>query len=218
MKPRRNRLSPWLPEQIPERALSKGKFEMKKKSEKIKQAEELKSQLATVSTVILSTFQGITVEQDSQMRRAVEAAGGHYQVVKNTVAERAGAGTPTEGLLKNLKGTNSIAYTKTDPVALAKILTKVAKDVPAFQFRAGWVEGRVISIQEIKQLSELPSKEELISKIMFMLNAPAQRLATVIHAVPRNLAVVTSEAVKANKFLAGAAPSAAAAPEPAPAA
>ena len=191
---------------------------MKKKSEKIKQAEELKSQLATVSTVILSTFQGITVEQDSQMRRAVEAAGGHYQVVKNTVAERAGAGTPTEGLLKNLKGTNSIAYTKTDPVALAKILTKVAKDVPAFQFRAGWVEGRVISIQEIKQLSELPSKEELISKIMFMLNAPAQRLATVIHAVPRNLAVVTSEAVKANKFLAGAAPSAAAAPEPAPAA
>lgn len=190
---------------------------MKKKSEKIKQAEELKSQLATVSTVILSTFQGITVEQDSQMRRAVEAAGGHYQVVKNTVAERAGAGTPTEGLLKNLKGTNSIAYTKTDPVALAKILTKVAKDVPAFQFRAGWVEGRVISIQEIKQLSELPSKEELISKIMFMLNAPAQRLATVINAVPRNLAVVVSEAVKANKFPGdGAAGSAAPAPEAAP--
>ncbi len=98
--------------------------------------------------------------------------------MKNTVAERAAAGTPTEGLLKDLKGTNSIAYTKTDPVALAKILTKVAKDVPAFQFRAGWVEGRVISIQEIGQLAQLPSKEELISKIMFMLNAPAQRVAT----------------------------------------
>ena len=94
------------------------------------------------------------------------------------MAERAAAGTPTEGLLKDLKGTNSIAYTKTDPVALAKILTKVAKDVPAFQFRAGWVEGRVISIQEIGQLALLPSKEELISKIMFMLNAPAQRVAT----------------------------------------
>jgi large subunit ribosomal protein L10 len=130
----------------------------------------------------------------------VEAAGGHYEVVKNTVAERAAAGTPAEGLLKNLKGTNSIAYTKTDPVALAKILTKVAKDVPAFQFRAGWVEGRVISIQEINQLALLPSKEELISKIMFLLNAPAQRIATALAAVPRGLAVVTSEAAKANKF------------------
>ena len=191
---------------------------MKKKAEKVTQAEELKKQLATVSTVILSTFQGITVEQDSKLRRTVEAAGGKYQVVKNTVAERAGAGTPAEGLLKGLKGTNSIAYTRTDPVALAKILTKVAKDVPAFKFRAGWVEGRVISIQEIKQLAELPSKEELISKVMFLLNAPAQRVAAVLAAVPRNLAVVTSEAVKANKFAGGgsaAAPAAAveAAPE-----
>ncbi|MGC2416354.1 MAG: 50S ribosomal protein L10, partial [Candidatus Acidiferrales bacterium] len=151
---------------------------MKKKAEKIEKGEQLRSQLANVSTVILSTFQGITVEQDTQLRRAVEAAGGHYEVVKNTVAERAAAGTPTEGLLKDLKGTNSIAYTATDPVSLAKILTKVAKDVPAFRFRAGWVEGRVISIQEIGQLALLPSKEELISKIMFLLNAPAQRIAT----------------------------------------
>jgi large subunit ribosomal protein L10 len=187
---------------------------MKKKAEKKAQAEELHSQLATVSTVILSTFQGITVEEDTKLRRSVEAAGGHYQVVKNTVVQRAAEGTPTEAMLKGLKGTNSIAYTKTDPVTLAKILTKVAKDVPAFQFRAGWVEGRVISIQEINQLALLPSKDELISKIMFMLNAPAQRVATVLAAVPRNLAVVTSEAVKANKFGAGgAAPQGAPAPE-----
>jgi large subunit ribosomal protein L10 len=179
---------------------------MKKKAEKKAQAEELRVQLATVSTVILSTFQGITVEEDTKLRRSVEAAGGHYQVVKNTVVQRAAEGTPTEAMLKGLKGTNSIAYTKTDPVTLAKILTKVAKDVPAFQFRAGWVEGRVISIQEINQLALLPSKEELISKIMFMLNAPAQRVATVLAAVPRNLAVVTSEAAKANKFGAGGAP------------
>jgi large subunit ribosomal protein L10 len=167
---------------------------MKKKAEKKAQADELRQQLATVSTVILSTFQGITVEQDTQLRRAVEAAGGKYEVVKNTVAERAAEGTPAEGLLKNLKGTNSIAYTKTDPVTLAKILTKVAKEVPAFQFRAGVVEGRVISIQEIGQLALLPSKEELISKIMFLLNAPAQRVAAALAALPRNLAVVTSEA------------------------
>lgn len=173
---------------------------MKKKAEKKVQSEELRAQLANVSTVILSTFQGITVEQDTKLRRQVEAAGGKYQVVKNTVVERAAEGTPTSDLLKNLKGTNSIAYTKTDPVALAKILTKVAKDVPAFQFRAGWVEGRVVSIQEISQLAQLPSKEELISKIMFMLNAPAQRVASALAALPRNIAVVTSEAVKANKF------------------
>src|ERR1700693_3805565 len=191
---------------------------MKKKAEKKAQAEELRAQLANVSTVILSTFQGITVEQDTLLRRTLEAAGGHYEVVKNTVVERAAAGTPAEGLLKNLKGTNSIAYTKTDPVALAKILTKVAKDVPAFQFRAGFVEGRVISIQEINQLALLPSKEELISKVMFLLNAPAQRIATALAALPRNLAVVTSEAVKANKFgPGGAAPESTPAPASAPA-
>jgi large subunit ribosomal protein L10 len=189
---------------------------MRKKAEKKAQGEELRAQLATVSTVILSTFQGITVEQDTKLRRSVEAAGGHYEVVKNTVAERAAAGTPTEGLLKDLKGTNSIAYTKTDPVALAKILSKVAKDVPALKFRAGWVEGRVISIQEISQLAQLPSKEELISKIMFMLNAPAQRVAAALAALPRNLAVVISEAVKANKFGGGPAPEAATATEAAP--
>jgi large subunit ribosomal protein L10 len=187
---------------------------MKNKAEKKQQGDELRNQLATVSTVILSTFQGITVEQDSQLRRSVEAIGGKYQVVKNTVAEHAAAGTQAEPLLKNLKGTNSIAYIKTDPVALAKVLNKVAKDVPAFQFRAGLVEGRVISIQEIALLSEMPSKEELIGKLMFLINAPAQRLATALGALPRNLAVVVSEAVKAEKFGSGGAPVAAApAPE-----
>ena len=177
-----------------------GEVGMKKKSEKIKQAEEMKAQLATVSTVILSTFQGITVENDTRLRRAVEAAGGKYQVVKNTLSERAGEGTPAESLLKNLKGTNSISYTYTDPVALAKVLTKVAKEVPAFKFKAGWVEGRVVSIDEIQNLAQLPSKEEVISKVMFLLNAPAQRLASTLAAVPRNLAVVANEAVKSEKF------------------
>ena len=115
---------------------------MKKRSEKQQDLDKLKTELAKVSTVILSTFQGITVENDTKLRRAVQAAGGKYKVVKNTLAERAGQGTPAEGLLKNLSGTNSIAYTDADPVALAKALTKVAKDVPAFQFKAGVVEGR----------------------------------------------------------------------------
>jgi large subunit ribosomal protein L10 len=188
---------------------------MKKRSEKQQDLDKLKTELTKVSTVILTTFQGITVENDTKLRRAVQAAGGKYQVVKNTLAERAAAGTSAEGLLKNLSGTNSIAFTNTDPVALAKALTKIAKDVPAFQFRAGLVEGRVISIAEIQQLANLPSKEELISKIMFLLNAPAQRVAMALNGLPRNVAVVVSEAVKANKFGSGGA-SAEASPAPAP--
>jgi large subunit ribosomal protein L10 len=129
----------------------------------------------------------------------VQGAGGKYRVVKNTLAEQAGAGTTAESLLKGLSGTNSIAYS-TDPVSLAKVLTKVAKDVPAFKFKAGLVEGRVLSIAEIQQLALLPSKEELIGKIMFMLQSSARRSATAIAGLNRNLAVVMQEAVKAQKF------------------
>jgi large subunit ribosomal protein L10 len=173
---------------------------MKKRKQKIEEAEALKKELATVSTVILSTFQGITVADDSNLRRAVQAAGGRYRVVKNRIAERAAEGTPAAPVLKGLKGTNSIAYIETDAVSLAKVLTKVAKDVPAFKFRAGVVEGRVLSIAEIQQLAMLPSKEELIGKIMFLLSAPAQRLASASGGVTRNLAVTVQEAIKAEKF------------------
>src|ERR1700730_16353014 len=176
---------------------------MKKRSEKQQDLDKLKGELAKVSTVILTTFQGIPVQDDTQLRRSVQAAGGNYNVVKNTMAERAASGTPAEKLLTNLKGTNSIAFTNTDPVALAKALTKIAKDVPAFQFRSGLVEGRVISIAEIQQLANLPSKDELISKIMFLLNAPAQRIAMALNALPRNLAVTVNEAIKANKLGSG---------------
>ncbi len=173
---------------------------MKKKKEKMEEAQALNKELATISTVILSTFQGISVAEDTTLRRAVQAAGGKYRVVKNRIAERAAAGTPAEALLKGLKGTNSIAYIETDPVALAKAVTKIAKDVPAFKFRAGVVEGRVVSVAEIQQLASLPSKEELIGKILYLLNAPAQRLASAAGGVARNLAVTVQEAVKAQKF------------------
>ena len=173
---------------------------MKKKADKKNESQALQADLAKVSTVILTTFQGISVENDTKLRRAVEKAGGQYRVVKNTIAERAGKGTPAEPLLQNLSGTNSIAYTATDPVALAKVLTKVAKDVPAFKFKAGILEGRVLSIEEIQQLANLPSREELMSKIMFLLQAPAQRIAAALAAVPRSLAATTDAAVKENKF------------------
>jgi len=120
--------------------------------------------------------------------------------VKNTLAERAAKGTKVEGALKDLAGVTSIAYTTGDPVAMAKALTKYAKDTPDFTFKVGVVEGRVVSIKEIESLATMPSKDELMSKLLFLINAPAQRLATAINAVPRNLAVVIDQAVQQKKF------------------
>ena len=94
----------------------------------------------------------------------------------------------------------SIAYTKADPVALAKALSKYAKDNPEYTFKAGVVEGRVISIKEIETLANMPSKEEIYSKLLFLINSPAQRLATVIGATGRDLAIVVNQGVKENKF------------------
>jgi len=181
---------------------------MMKRPDKEKEVESLKTELAKISTLVLTTFQGITVEEDTRLRRAIQAAGGCYRVIKNTLAARAGAGTPAEPLLKNLKGTNSIAYTTTDPVALAKALTKVAKDVPAFKFKAGVVEGRVISIEEIQALASMPSRKEILAKLLYLINAPAQRLVTVVNAVGRDVAVVLNQGVKENKF-SGAGPASA---------
>ena len=103
-------------------------------------------------------------------------------------------------VLKNLTGVTSIAYTEGDPVALAKVLSKYAKDNPEFTFKAGVVEGRVITIKEIDALATMPSKEELYSKLLFLLNAPAQRLATVVNATGRDLAVVIGQGVEKKKF------------------
>ncbi len=121
-------------------------------------------------------------------------------MVKNTLAERAAKGTKVEEALKDLSGVTSIAYTEGDPVALAKALSKYAKDNPEFTFKSGVVEGRVISIKEIDALATMPSKEEIYSKLLFLISAPAQRLVTVINAAGRDLAVVINQGVEKQKF------------------
>jgi large subunit ribosomal protein L10 len=93
-----------------------------------------------------------------------------------------------------------MAYTEGDPVALAKVLSKYAKDNPEFSFKAGLVEGRVITIKEIESLATMPSKEGLYSRLLFLLNSPAQRLATVVNATGRDLAVVIGQGVEKGKF------------------
>jgi len=148
----------------------------------------------------VATYSKLTVTQDFELRKALRPTGAKYRVVKNTLAERAGKGTKVEEALKNLQGVTSIAYTAGDPVALAKALAKYAKDNPEFSFKAGMVEGRVITVKEIESLATMPSKEELYSKLLFLLNAPSQRLVTAMNAVGRNLAVVVGQGVEQKKF------------------
>src|ERR1700735_1514977 len=170
------------------------------KQKKAQQVEKLTKDLTNVSNVIVATYTKMTVPQDYELRKALRGAGAKYQVVKNTLAEKAAKGTKVEGALKDLVGVTSIAYTTGDPVAMAKALTKYAKDTPEFTFKVGVVEGKVISIKEIEALATMPSKEDLYSKLLFLIHAPAQRLATVMNAVGRNLAVVIDQGVQEKKF------------------
>ncbi len=170
------------------------------KAKKAEQVEKLSADLKNVSSAVVATYSKLTVAQDYELRKALRGAGAKYRVVKNTLAERAAKGTKIEEALKNLAGVTSIAFTSGDPVAMAKALTKYAKDTPEFTFKVGVVEGRVISIKEIEALAKMPSKEELMSKLLFLINAPAQRLVTVLNAVGRNLSVVVDQGVQQKKF------------------
>jgi large subunit ribosomal protein L10 len=170
------------------------------KARKTEQVEKLSKDLKDVSNVVVATYTKMTVAQDFELRKALRGAGAKYQVVKNTLAEKAAKGTKVEGALKDLAGVTSIAYTTGDPVAMAKALTKYAKDNAEFSFKVGVVEGRVINIKEIEALATMPSKEELMSKLLFLINAPAQRLVTAMGAVGRDLAVVIDQGVKEKKF------------------
>jgi len=174
------------------------------RAKKNQQVESLGKELQNVSSLIVTTYSKLTVAQDYELRKTLRSSGAKYAVVKNTLAERAAKGTKVEEVLKNLSGVTSIAYTSGDPVALAKALSKYAKDNPEFTFKSGVVEGRVISINQIQALATMPSKEEMYSKLLFLINAPAQRLVTVMNAVGRDVAVVIKQGVEKGKFKAEA--------------
>jgi large subunit ribosomal protein L10 len=170
------------------------------RAKKVAAVEKLGGELKNASSMIVATYSKLTVTQDFELRKALRPTGAKYRVVKNTLAERAGKGTKVEEALKNLTGVTSIAYTEGDPVALAKALAKYVKENPEFSFKSGVVEGRVISVKEIESLATMPSKEELYSKLLFLLNAPSQRLVTTMNAVGRDLAVVIGQGVEQKKF------------------
>ncbi len=170
-----------------------------KKQEKVKQ---LAKELETSTTAIIGTFAKLTVAQDFALRKIVREAGGKYRVVKNKLAAISSQGTQVEGALKGLKGVSSVAFTSGDPVVLAKGFAKWVSENAEFKFKLGIVDGKVINVEEVKALATMPGKEELFSKLLFLINSPAQRLATVINATGRDLAVVINQGVEKEKFTA----------------
>ena len=173
---------------------------MKKKEDKKKDIDALRHDLEQSKNLFVTGYEKLRVDQDFELRKVVRGAGGKYRVIKNNLAEKASEGTPAEQVLKDLRGMTSMAYTTGDPVALAKALTTYAKANPTFTFKAGMVEGRAIDIKAIGDLATMPSKEEIFAKLLYLINAPAQRLLGAMTGVGRNLAVVVDQGVKENKF------------------
>ena len=177
---------------------------MKTRKEKQQDLEALAEQFKNAQAAMLVSFKNMTVAKDQELRNQLREAGISYSVVKNTLARKAAAGTPLEPLVDEFKGVTAVALSTTDPVSLSKAISKFTKaNAEIFSFKVGLVEGKVVELKQVEAIANLPSREELISKVLFLINAQAQRLATVINAVPRNLAVVLGQ-VQAQKEAQGA--------------
>ena len=166
---------------------------MKTRAQKQQEIDVLHQEFQESPHALLVGFQGIKVGDDERLRRELRQANLSYRVVKNTLAIRAAEGTPMDSIKENFTGATAIALSKDDPVTLAKVLSKWAKESPVFSFKAGIVEGQAIRVQDIEAIATMPSKEELVSKIMFLINSGAQRLAVATAGVARNLTVVIDQ-------------------------
>ena len=167
---------------------------MKSKAQKQKDLDALAEQFRAAKAAMLVGFKGLTVPKDQELRNQLREAGVTYGVVKNTLARKAAEGTPLEQAVDQFKGVTAVALSNDDPVNLSKAISKFTKANPdIFKFKVGIVEGKVVALKDVEAIASLPSKEELISKVMFLINAQAQRLVTVISAVPRNLAIVIKQ-------------------------
>lgn len=167
---------------------------MKTKQQKQKDLEALTEQFKNAEAAMVVGFKGMTVAKDQELRNQLREAGISYAVVKNTLARKAAVGTPLEQAADQFKGVTGVALSTGDPVGLSKAISKFTKaNADIFSFKTGIVEGKVVSLRDLEAIASLPSKEELISKIMFLVNCQAQRLAVVTSAVARNLAIVIDQ-------------------------
>ncbi len=167
---------------------------MKTREQKQKDLEALTEQFQKATAAMLVGFQHMSVPKDQELRNALREAGVSYEVVKNTLARKAAVGTPFEQAADQFKGVTAVALSTGDPVTLSKAVSKFSKANPdVFTFKVGIVEGKVVALKDVDAIASLPPKEELISKIMFLINCQAQRIVTVLSAVPRNLAIVVKQ-------------------------
>ncbi|MEM6455970.1 MAG: 50S ribosomal protein L10 [Acidobacteriota bacterium] len=149
--------------------------------------------LAASPHAFLVNFGGITVNQDTELRSKIREQGGSYAVVKNTLAKRATTGKPLEGLHDSFVGPTAVVYHPEDPVGIAKTLTEFAKTVPAIEFKGGVVDGQPVGPDQIEDIAKLPSREELIAKLLFLLQSPVTSFVRVLAAVPRDFVVVLDQ-------------------------
>jgi large subunit ribosomal protein L10 len=167
---------------------------MKTKAQKQKDLELLAENFKNAKAAMIVGFERMTVAKDQELRNQLREAGVTYEVVKNTLARKAAEGTVLEPASDHFKGVTAVALSTSDPVNLSKAISKFTKaNSDIFKFKTGVVEGRVVALADVEAIASLPSKEELISKVMFLLNCQAQRLVTVLSAVPRNLAIVVKQ-------------------------
>lgn len=167
---------------------------MKSREQKQKDLNALTEELNNSKSAMVVGFNKVTVAKDQEFRNQLRSAGAKFQVVKNTIARLAVKDSAYAGVTDQFKEMTAIAWTDSDPVVLSKTISKFVKDNKDFYtFKAGVVEGKVVDFSQVESIASLPSKEELIAKLLFVLNAPAQQIASVINAVPRNLAVVIKQ-------------------------
>ena len=171
---------------------------MPAREEKAKTIEEIKENLSGSSSAVLIDYKGLTVEEVTELRKEFRENGVHYKVYKNTLMQIAARQLHMEDLIPHLKGQTAIAFGTEDPVAPAKILSKNMEKLNKMEFKVGLVDGKVISVDEIKTLAELPSREELLARMLRSMNAPVSGLVTVLSGTIRSL-VYALNAVKEKK-------------------
>jgi large subunit ribosomal protein L10 len=164
-----------------------------KREEKAQAISEFNESIGQATNAFLIDFKGITVPQVTELRRQIRETGSQYVVVKNTLALIAVKDSPLKTLEKQFSGMTAVAFNRTDAVALAKALTKFAKDVPTVQFKGAMLDGQIVPAAQIQNIASLPSREELVSRLLYLLQSPIRGLAIVLNANIRNIAVVLDQ-------------------------